>query len=369
VGVAYKLACALIRHFKPSNLQEEDLLDLVAIGTVADLVPLVGENRLLVRKGLVKIRTTPRQGVASLCGVAGIRPQAVGATDIGFGLGPRINAAGRIGSALIAYELLIAKEAAEAGNLAQILDNRNRERQKITRQIQDLSEEMVLVDGKPPMLLFAHHKDFNPGVVGLAASRLVEKYYRPAIIGYKGEAFTRASCRSIEEFHITQALENCADLLTQFGGHAAAAGFTVANHNVPALLERLNTLAEETLDKKDLRPVLNADAEVKLFDLKPALINEMDQMQPTGYGNPQAVFVSRRVEVRNSRTVGRDNSHLKLTVSDGRITYDAIAFRLGHWHENIPPYLDLIFTFEVNEYNGRRTLQLNVKDIKKPGSE
>ena len=231
------------------------------------------------------------------------------------------------------------------------------------------NEEMVLEDGKPPMLLFAHHKDFNPGVVGLAASRLVEKYYRPAIIGYRGEDFTVASCRSIEEFHITQALENCADLLAQFGGHAAAAGFTVANENVPKLIERLNAMANESLDGKDLRPILNADAEVKLFDLKPALITEMDEMQPTGYGNPQAVFVSRRVEVRNSRTVGRDNSHLKLTVSDGRITYDAIAFRLGHWHENIPPYIDLIFTFEVNEYNGRRTLQLNVKDIKKPGSE
>jgi single-stranded-DNA-specific exonuclease len=369
VGVAYKLACALIKHLAPSNLQEEDLLDLVAIGTVADLVPLIGENRLLVRKGLERIRTMPRQGVVSLCGVAGIKPQAVGATEIGFGLGPRINAAGRIGSAKMAYELLTTQEVSEAGNLAQILDNRNRERRKITKEIQDQCEEMVLEDGEPPLLLFTYHKDFSPGVVGLAASRLVEKYYRPAIIGYRGEDYTRASCRSIKEFHITQALESCADLLTQFGGHAAAAGFTVKNENVSKLVERLNTLAEESLDGKDLRPVLNADAEVKLFDLKPALISEMDQMQPTGYGNPEAVFVSRRVEVRNSRTVGRDNSHLKLTVSDGRITYDAIAFRLGHWHENIPPYIDLLFTFEVNEYNGRRTLQLNVKDIKKPGSK
>jgi single-stranded-DNA-specific exonuclease len=365
VGVAYKLAEALIEELSPDGLLPEDLLDLVAIGTVSDLVPLVGENRVLVRQGLRNLSAPRRQGVLSLMGVAGIKPESISATDIGFGLGPRINAAGRIASALDAYNLLITKDVFEAGKFAQILDNRNRERQRITQEIQEKAEELTQVDARENCLLFAHDTEFNPGVVGLAASRLVERYYRPAVVGFRGEEFTRASCRSIPEFHITRALEQCADLLVQFGGHAAAAGFTVTNQNLERLNDRLTALAEEQLGGVELHPALELDAEVALIDLKPGLIEELARLEPTGMKNPSPLFATKNVQVRSARTVGRDDTHLKLTLTDGRITFDAIAFRQGHWADHMPERIDIAYAFEVNEFNGRSTLQLNIKDIKR----
>jgi len=364
VGVAYKLAKALIEAFQPEGLTADDLLDLVAIGTVADLVPLVGENRVLVRKGLEYLRTPQRQGLVSLMGVSGITAAKMNASDIGFRIGPRINAAGRIGDAQDALKLLTTQDIFEAGQYAQVLDNRNRERQRITMEIQELAESLSGAFDPNSLLLFAHHPDFNPGVVGLAASRLVDQYYRPAVVGFRSEEYTRASCRSIPEFHITHALEKCADLLTQFGGHAAAAGFTVPNKNLSELTIRLQELASEALIDQDLQPTLKADAEVQLVDLRPVLIKELNWLQPTGQKNPDPVFVSRKVSVRGARTVGKDSNHLKLILSDGKITFDAIAFRFGHLVSEIPGMIDIMFAFELNEFNGRQTLQLNIKDLK-----
>lgn len=366
VGVAYKLAKALIETYQPAGLVPDDLLDLVAVGTVADLVPLEGENRALVRKGLTHLKSPQRQGLASLMGVAGINASNITAMDIGFGLGPRINAAGRIGSARDALSLLTTPDVFEAGQLAQTLDNRNRERQRITHEIQELAEQLSGAHEPGTFILFAHHPDFNPGIVGLAASKLVEQYYRPAIVGFRSEEFTRASCRSIPEFHITHALEQCSDLFTQYGGHAAAAGFTVPNKNLNELNTRLNKLAEDALYGKEIHPSLDIDVEVNLIDLKPALLREMDRLEPTGQSNPSPVFISRDVYVRGAKAVGRDSSHLKLILSDGRITFDAIAFRFGHLIADIPGQIDIAFAFEINEFNGRKSLQLNIKDIKFP---
>lgn len=364
VGVAYKLAKSLIETFHPEGLVAEELLDLVAIGTIADLVPLVGENRALVRAGLQYLRTPQRQGLASLMGVSGIAASSINAMDIGFKIGPRINAAGRIGSALDALTLLTTRDIFEAGQYAQVLDNRNRERQRITQEIQEQAEALSGAHDPNSLLLFAHHPDFNPGVVGLAASRLVEQYYRPAVVGFRNEGYTRASCRSIPEFHITHALEKCADLLTQFGGHAMAAGFTVPNKHLENLTIRLNQLAAEELSGQDLQPSIIADAEVQLVDLKPGLIREIDRMQPTGQNNPDPIFISRKIFVRGARAVGKEGSHLKLILSDGKITFDAIAFRFGHLVSEIPGQIDIMFAFELNEFNGRQTLQLNIKDLK-----
>ncbi len=364
VGVAFKLAQALIDTLQPQDLRDTDLLDLVAIGTVADMVPLVGENRALVREGLRYIHQPVRQGLASLCAMAEIPVDKVGVNEIGFGIGPRLNAAGRIGSAMDAYNLLITEDIFQAGSLAQTLDNRNRERQRITQEIQEKVEEASKPSDPDQYLLFAYDPNFNSGVVGLAAARLVEQYYLPAIVGHYGEEYTRASCRSIPEFHITHALEQCADLLTYFGGHAAAAGFTVHNDNLEELEIRLTEIAAEQLADVDISPALEADAEVKLIDLKPSLLREMILLQPTGMQNPEPLFVSRRVSVKNKRAVGRDESHLKLSLSDGRITFDAIAFRFGHLKDNLPDEIDIAFAFELNEFNGRQSLQLNIKDIK-----
>jgi len=217
-------------------------------------------------------------------------------------------------------------------------------------------------------LLFAADPSFNPGVVGLAASRLTETYYRPAIVAQKGEYFTRGSCRSIPEFHITHALDQCAELMEHHGGHAAAAGFTVRNENLSLLVDCLRALAKQELSQLDLRPTLSADLELPLSDLNVEILKYLEMLEPTGTKNQQAVFISRDIKLKNSRAVGKENAHLKLTVTDGYITYDAIAFRQGHWLGQLPDKLDLMYTFEINEFNGRSTLQLNVRDLKPAGS-
>ena len=374
VGLAYKLAGALVTHFRnqgqtvPDDLDVTETLDLVALGTVADLAPLIGENRALVKAGLECIRNPRRLGLRALIGVGQINPAKINSWDIGYVLGPRLNAAGRLDSALAAFLLLTTNDLAEAGLLAQKLDVQNRERQRITREIQALAEQLALKDDPNPQLLFAVHPDFNPGVIGLAASRLVEQYYRPAIVACQGDVYTRGSCRSISEFHITEALDKCADLLEHHGGHAAAAGFTIKNENVPELIRRLKGIVSEQLVDLDLRPSLVADAEITLTTLQPQLLEYLDWLQPTGYGNNPALFLSRDLEVVDYRTVGKDGSHLKLRVTDGWETRDAIAFRQGQWSAKMPAMVDIMYTFESNEYNGRTTMQLNVRDLKPSGT-
>lgn len=374
VGLAYKLACALHeKHLQepvgPGGLLEPDsLLDLVALGTITDLAPLTAENRSLVRAGMNRIKRQERLGVRSLMGVASLKPALLTAADVSFMLGPRLNAAGRIESALQALQLLLTNDEHEAGELAQILDDRNRERQRITLSIQQRAEEIIQNDDPDALLLFAADPAFNPGVVGLAASRLTEKYYRPAIVAHQGEEFTRASCRSIPELHITEALDECAELMVHHGGHAAAAGFTVRNQDLPALIERLKEISQHKLGGLDLRPTLKADAEVTLSDLDPRLWKSLEQMQPTGYGNPQASFVLRNLQPRWHGAVGKDQSHLKLKFSENGIFFDGIAFRQGHWVGQLPKYIDILCSLEANEYNGQSTLQLNIQDIKPAGS-
>jgi single-stranded-DNA-specific exonuclease len=369
VGIAYKIAEALIstQHLALS-LQLDDLLDLVALGTVADLAPLIGENRVLVRRGLRQIRATKRQGLFSLAGVAEMKIEKVTAGSIGFILGPRLNASGRLESALASFELLTTTDFMRAGQLAQQLDTQNRQRQGLTRLIQEQAESIAMSEDPEAFLLFAAHEEFNPGVVGLAASRLTEIYYRPAIVAAKNAEETRGSCRSIPEFHITDALDQCRDLLVRHGGHAAAAGFTVKNGNLPELVTRLKAIAKDQLGGKDLRHTLSADMEVSLSDLNFDVLKHLQYLEPTGYGNPDAVFVSRNVKVKFSRTVGSDGKHLKLTLEDERgSVFDSIGFRMGHLKPTLPPRLDVLYRFEANEYNGRTSLQLNLKDVKATG--
>ena len=379
VGIAYKLVEALIADSgawtadRPSStvhgLPLESLLDLVALGTVADLAPLVGENRMLVRRGLRQMRATQRRGLYALARVAELELSKVNAGNIGFVLGPRLNASGRLDSALASLELLTTSDIMIAGELAQKLDVQNRQRQSLTRATQAQAESIAMSDDPDAYLLFAAHEDFNSGVVGLAASRLSETHYRPAVVAAKGAEETRASCRSIPEFHITDALDQCADLLVRHGGHAAAAGFTVRNENLPELVRRLKAIAAEKLSGQDLRPTVTADAEVALTEVRPELVKNLSYLEPTGYGNPDAAFVARGVKVKSSRTVGADAKHLKLAVEDeSGYVHDAIGFRLGHLHGSLPARVDVLFTYEVNEFNGRTNYQLNLKDVKPTGA-
>ena len=267
VGLAYKLAQAYLTRYPHESVNADDWLDLVAIGTVVDLAPLKGENRKLVQAGLLKLRHSPRQGIFSLAQVAGVELTKCSTSDLGFRIGPRLNAAGRMESALTALNLLTSKNIYEAGQLAQQLDSYNKERQEITEEIRENAARMVLEDDPDAVLFFAADPDFSEGVIGLAASRLTELYYRPSIVGHIGETCTVASCRSIPEFHITRALDECADLLVRHGGHEAAAGFTVRNELRNTLIERMKSIAEQQLDSEKLMPVLKIDREIKLEHL------------------------------------------------------------------------------------------------------
>ncbi|MBK9007143.1 MAG: single-stranded-DNA-specific exonuclease RecJ [Anaerolineae bacterium] len=372
VGIAYKIVEALAQERGKTKEDEifplSSFLDLVALGTVADLAPLVGENRSLVRNGLKQLRETKRQGLFSLAGVAQIKIDKITAGNIGFMLGPRLNASGRLESALASFELLTTTDFMRAGQLAQQLDVQNRQRQTITKTMQQQAEEIAMQDDPNAFLLFAAHESFNSGVVGLASSRLTEKYYRPSVVAAKGAEETRGSCRSIPEFHITDALDQCKDLLVRHGGHAAAAGFTVKNENLTELVARLKTIAKEKLDGKDLRQTLSADMEVSLADMNFGILKHIAFLEPTGYGNPDAIFVSRNVKVKSFRAVGSEGRHLKLTLEDGpALKYDAIGFRMGDVAKSLPPRVDVMYTLEANEYNGRVSLQLNLKDVKEAG--
>ncbi|WP_322508449.1 single-stranded-DNA-specific exonuclease RecJ [Anaerolinea sp.] len=365
VGLAFKIAEALLLRRPLVGVSAHNWLDLVALGTVADVVPLTGENRSLVRKGLEILKQSNREGILALARVAGLKLPSIESSHIGFILGPRLNAAGRVESAKAAVELLLARDLFQAGILAQQLDAQNRERQRLTQEVQERAIEIASA-GKSDYLIMAFDPTFNPGVVGLAASRLVELYYRPAIVGQSEEdaGQTCASCRSIPEFHITRALDQCAELLERHGGHQAAAGFTVRNENLPVLQERLSSIAEQTLGNLDLIPSLHADMELPLSEIQPEVLWDLRRLQPTGEGNPEAFFVSRGVQVKDARCVGARGEHLKLSLVDGRIVWDAIAFRQGHHIQNMPRFVDVLYTLEQNTYNGNTTLQLRVRDLK-----
>jgi single-stranded-DNA-specific exonuclease len=371
VGLAFKLAQALIIIEQKTNgsapLRDQDLLDLVALGTVADLAPLVDENRALVLHGLACLNAAPRVGVAALMQVSGIKPGMVDATAIGYGLGPRLNAAGRIEHAMAAYRLLTTLDEIQARELADELDERNRERQRLTKETQDKARELALASTPDAPLLFAADPSFRAGVVGLAASRLTEEFYRPSVVVELGELESRGSCRSIPEFHITHALDECAGMLTRYGGHAAAAGFTVPTSRLDELAACLLAIAQNKLGGRDLNPALEIDAEALPGELSQETCIHLKQLEPCGYGNPTPVLMSRNLRVRDVRSVGADGAHLKMTLVDERhATWDAIAFRQSRHSEWLrrDMRVDVAYHLECNEWNGIERLQFNVLDLR-----
>jgi single-stranded-DNA-specific exonuclease len=367
VGVAFKLVQGLIQAgLRLEGLAQDDLLDLVALGTVADLAPLLDENRVLVHRGLAIINQRRRPGTAALLEGARVRPGRTTATTIGFVLGPRINAAGRMDHAYGAAKLLMAQDPTEARHLAEELNTLNRQRQELTREMTGRASRMAHTGERDVHLLFAAHPDFPSGIVGLIASRLVEKHYRPAIIAQVRGDITVGSCRSIAEFHITEALDQCEPLLLKHGGHKAAAGFTVRTQDLPALQEQLTAIAREQLSHRVLVPKLVIDAELELSDL--AFLHQIfEQLDPCGYGNPTTLVQSSNVRVLNPRTVGRDKAHLKFTLAEGERTFDAIAFRMGHHITELQERMDVLYHLEENEWNGRISLQLNIQDMRPAG--
>ena len=379
VGVAYRLAQGLFcssperLHGQPIDELLEKLIDLVAIGTVADVVPLVGENRQLVRAGLLRINTQPRVGVRYLALAARVKLGAITAQTVGFTLAPRLNAAGRLDTARDAYELLTTDDESLASQIALRLNERNTERQKITAAVAHHAEQTAFAGGDEDLpLLFASDGDYNAGVIGLAASRLVERFYKPAVVVTlgKGETDARGSCRSVESFDITAALDECHDLLLRYGGHAAAAGFTMQANRMGELRERLLQIAQRQQPDGGWTRPLRIDAQVNLHKLSWDTYAQLACLEPHGMANPRPVFAACGATVHNIRRVGQpaeNPPHLQLRLKDARgAVWEAVGWRMGERARELSTgaKIDIAFQLDSNEWNGERKLQLILQDIR-----
>jgi single-stranded-DNA-specific exonuclease len=367
-GIAFKLAQALLLvngqlPLSPQStpLEEERLLDLVALGTVADLSPLVDENRSLVKKGLAQLATAQRPGIKAMMEEADVSPDRVTAATIGYVLGPRLNAAGRMDHAMLSFQLLTAASPSHARELARTLEEMNRVRRETTMSTLEAARVQVSEQEDEPVL-YAAAADYHEGVLGLVAQRLCEEFYRPVVVTKMGKELSVSSARSVDEFDITAALDECASLLQRHGGHAKAAGFTAINENLLAVRTKLSQIAAERLAGTELRPTLNIDAQIPLSELKPEHFSLFQQLEPLGAGNPEPLFASSGVAVRDSREVG--DRHLRLTLSDGSFRWHGIAFGMGDYLHDVAPLIDVVYTPQVRTYRNEEELQLKVEDFR-----
>lgn len=369
VGLAFKLIHALTRHGRHLHLPEfahtdlRPFLDLVALGTVADLAPLLGENRILVSAGLKHLDNTSRAGLQALKSVAQVK-EPVRVRDIGFQLGPRVNAAGRLESAEEALRLLLSENLEEAHPLAASLDRRNRERQNLEKQMLAPLLERLEATFQPDRhyVIVEGHPDYHIGVVGIAAARVLQTFYRPTIILGGDGPLLRGSGRSIEGFDLAAALQECHDLLERHGGHKMAAGVSLRPENLEAFRSRLNDIARRQLRPAQLTPPLRLDAEIALSELNVELAGALERLAPFGQNNPPVqLCVSRLTNQRAPVRIGSAQQHLKLSVTDGRLSLDAVWWNAAesHWPVGV---FDLAAVPRLNHYNGQTTVQLMVLD-------
>lgn len=363
VGVAYKLACALLDDVP------EEWLQLVAIGTVADLMPLSGENRCLVAAGLKSMADNPLTGVRSLLQIAGSK--AVNSTTIGFSLAPRINASGRLAHAETALELLITQDPDIGEQSAERLDLLNRERQQtvdeMVKEAEQLLEEKMENGSVPPVIVLAK-EGWNVGVVGIVASKILDKYYRPVIIlGINNETgLCKGSARSIPGFDIYEALTSCADCLDHFGGHPSAAGMSLSSTQLEGFEQRLISIAGELLTEEQFVPAITADLESSLEQLTLDTIEQLSRLEPFGMDNGCPRFLIRDAVVTGCRQMGKDNRHLKITLKQNGAIADAVAFGKGPLASliSVGAKLDIIAEANINEWNGTRRVQLMLLDAR-----
>ncbi len=369
VGVAYKLAQALYEDL--GQAPPEHLMELIALGTVADVAPLTEENRYLVSKGLTQLHETRRPGISILASIAGRPITHLTAEDIAFQIAPRLNAAGRLAHADDALRLLSTTDENEARALALRLDELNQQRRELTKEAyRKVRDRMTIEDEGAPAIL-AGAPDIAAGIVGLVAARLSEEFYRPSLVySTYGDGYARGSARSIAEFDVTHALGQCADLLTRFGGHHRAAGFSLLESNLPALRDRLLDIARQALDGVDLRPALSLDAEGVPSTIAAELAPFMNKLEPFGEGNMNPTFLARGLHVISARQVG-DGSHLRLVLAEAETgkEWKAIAFQQGDMAGQARGAVDVAFQFQ--ESNGGATgnrlsvLELNVQDFRR----
>jgi single-stranded-DNA-specific exonuclease len=361
-GLAFRLAEALYASaLKP--FPEARYAELAALGTVADMVPLVHENRELVRRGLAAIAKTERPGLKALIEVSGFKPKSVTSETIAFALAPRINAAGRLADARMALEMLLTHEEGVAIAMASSIDVLNKERQRMTAESQEQARQIVEARPETSLLLIGH-ESFHQGIIGLVASRLVETYGRPAAVYQKGPEESRGSCRSIPAYDITSGLRHCGNLFERYGGHRQAGGFTIRNDHLEELEERLVEHASVSLLGVDLTPTLDIDAEWPLTDIRGQEIQWLNKLQPFGQGNPEVRLLSRNVLVTEAARVG-EGAHARLKLK-AQASWPAIAF---NYERELPPEgsrVDVVYTMSPDRYgptgNGG-ALQLQVLDM------
>lgn len=361
VGVAYKLIDGLSSRM--GRATDDSLLEFVALGTVADMAPMGEENRNLVATGLDYLNRTSRPGLRELVRKSGFDLGEVDVEAISFGLAPRINAVGRLDHAAPSYNLLVSQLESEAQELAEELTRRNLERQQLTREIMTVVEgEVGLLGGNLPPILILAREEFLPGVIGLAAGRLADRYHRPAIVCQIASGEVRGSCRSVPDFDMIGALKECEDLFIRYGGHAQAAGFTLNIADMPELEERLLSVSTKMIEGCDLTPRLEIDAEVRLSTLNTEVMMALTGLEPHGIGNRSPIFLSRNIQVDSAYPVGADGQHTRLRLKAGAVTWSAIAFDMV-MPQPVPTNVDVVFTLTVDRWNGRRRSQLRVIDL------
>ncbi|MFJ5566700.1 single-stranded-DNA-specific exonuclease RecJ [Lysinibacillus xylanilyticus] len=363
VGVAFKLAHALYGEL-PTHL-----IEYVAVGTVADLVPLVDENRYLVKRGIEEMRRSLSPWVQAMCEVASAEQAKINEETIGFYFGPRLNAVGRLGEAAPGVELLMAEDNAKAIALAKQLNACNSERKDIVKSITDEAIALIESDEKvgESLVLVIAGEGWNAGVVGIVASRLVELYYRPTIVlsldHEKGTA--KGSARSIEGFHLYNELAKNRDILPHFGGHPMAAGMTLPIEHVDELRSRLDAQAKACLSEEQLTPVLNIDIPLKMDEISADAIEEISTLGPYGTDFPKPVYVLEDVEIASMRKIGAAENHIKMELTDGYEKLDSVGFNKGHLHDELTYGIKVSFTgdLQINEWQGRKKAQFMIEDI------
>ncbi|PKL88513.1 MAG: single-stranded-DNA-specific exonuclease RecJ [Ignavibacteriae bacterium HGW-Ignavibacteriae-2] len=368
-GVAFKLIRAVADRFGHKELPLK-YLDLVALAGAADIVPLVDENRALVWKGLEYINQSPRPGILALIKIAGMEPGELTAGQVVFTIAPRINAVGRLGDAQRAVELFVTNDHVEAQRLANILESENKERRKIDEITFSHAVKLVeeTVDFENDLGIVLHDDNWHPGVIGIVASRLVEKYYRPSVMLATSDGVAKGSARSISGFNIYEALQNCEDLLIQFGGHQAAAGVAIEISKVDEFRKRFNTILKEKLTPDDILPEIKIDTKISLSEISPKFVRILDQFSPFGPGNMRPVFLAEKVSFANyPRIVGTNHILTTIKQNGSEKIFDAIGFNLGHFVNYVDKdrdLLDIVFTIEKINKNGISYPQLRLKDIR-----
>ncbi len=360
VGVAYKFCQAV----SGASLDEE--LDLVSLGTIADVVPLIGENRIIAKEGLARLPRTKRLGLRALIENTRIQNKKFSSTSVSFILGPRINASGRMASAELSLNLLMSQTREEADELARIIESHNRQRQKIESKILEEAEDLINkeVNFKEHKVIIIAKEDWHQGVLGIVAAKLVDRFYRPAIVISLGKNLCKGSGRSIKNFHLFQALSECKEFLNTFGGHAYAAGLVITRDSIEDFKQNINRLAKERLSFDDLLPSLDIDMELVLSDLNEELILGLEALEPFGTGNPEPLFYTKGLRLKGEpQVLSRDT--LKFWVSDGNLTYQAIGFGMGSFRESLvnANSFDLIYTPGMDNWQDTSTILLEAKDI------